>query len=118
MYCSMNDFSEVYSEFIIEVINMSYFTVTIDNVGFKLNGKAENLVIARPIVKDHGPWPRKLEPRERVSLFCSLDQLIELPDTLKIKKAFVETVCGTTCTGTSNALKKLIKFVKRERTKS
>jgi len=111
---STNEFSEVYGEFAIEVINMGSFPVTIKSLGFKTKGSANNLHIVYPIVKDNGSWPRRLKPREGVSLYCSLDFLLKDPGAKKIKNAFARTTCGMTYTGTNNALKGLVRFIKDE----
>jgi hypothetical protein len=112
---SIDEFNEATGEFLIEVINMSSFPVIVNQVGFKLNIRPDSFIIDKPIIKDNGPWPRKLEHRDSVSLYCSLSDLINSPRSISIKNAFAETACGTTCTGTSVALKKLVEFIKDER---
>lgn len=112
---STGEFNETTGEFLIEVINMSYFPVTINQVGFKLNDRPDSFIIDQPIIKDNGTWPRKLERRDSISLYCSLSDLINSPRSISIKNAFAETTCGKTRTGTSVALKKLADFIKEER---
>ena len=112
---SIDEFNEITGEFIIEVINMSYFPVIVNQVGFKLNIRPDSFIIAHPIIKDNGTWPRKLEHRDSVSLYCSLSDLINSPRSISSKNAFAKTTCGTTHTGTSVALKKLVEFIKYER---
>ena len=112
---AIDEFNEVTGEFLIDVINMSSFPVTVTHVGFKLKVKPGNLIIVKPIIKDNGTWPRKLEHRESVSLYFPLSNLLNSHLSISIKNAFAKTTCGTTCTGTSVALKKLVKFIKEER---
>lgn len=106
-----DEFHEVTGEFLIEVINMSSFPVTVTHVGFKLKVKPGNLIVLKPTIKDNGTWPRKLEHRDSISLYFPLSDLIGSPLSISIKNAFAKTACGTTCTGTSVSLKKLVKFI-------
>src|SRR3546814_14458946 len=56
----------------IEVVNLSSFPVTVEEVGFTLNARSatrgERLVVLVPINSDGGPWPRRLEPRTTVKI--------------------------------------------------
>jgi hypothetical protein len=89
--------------FAIEVLNLSNFELTVDEVGFTLNGnklkKGRRAAIPRPIVIDGEPWPRRLKPRESVSLY------FHRPDPSEpIGKAYASTACGEVRYGDSPAL--------------
>ncbi|WP_112662188.1 hypothetical protein [Microvirga flavescens] len=92
--------------FAIEVLNSSNFALTVDEVGFTLNGntikKGERAAITKPIIIDGKPWPRRLEARESVSLY------FYLPDPSDpIGWAYARTACGEVRYGDSPALKQL-----------
>lgn len=89
----------------IEVINMSSFPVTISEVGLtkgsnKIN-KTGRYAIVNPIIIDGKPWPRRLEPRESVSVYS---QAILGHD---IGKAYAKTSCDEVRYGDSPALKQM-----------
>lgn len=85
-------------EVCIEVINLSSFPVTIDEVGFTLPGRTR-LAVIEPILPDSGGWPRRLEPREAVTVYADTTTL-----SPNIGKAYARTACGVTRFGKSPAL--------------
>lgn len=119
MVTSSNEFNldHIDEYFAIEAINLSTFPVTIDSIGFKLSGKTERMAIVQPVVIDGGKWPRKLEPRESVTFYASLTQILCDPGTAKIKYAFAETSCGVLCKGTSGALRGLVNLARQNQLK-
>ena len=112
---SKEEFNPVYGKFMLEIVNLSNFSVTICHVGFKIFGDNGHLSIAQPILYDGGEWPRRLESRESFTVYCSLDYLLNNPKSINIKNAFAETSCGSICKGSSKALKQLVAFMKNER---
>lgn len=86
----------------IEAVNMSCFPITISGVGFSTHSRSQ-LVVAQPIVLDGKPWPRRLEPREAVTVYLSPQLMLE-PKMLLAKAAYVKTDCGITKEGTGPAL--------------
>lgn len=92
--------------FSIEVVNLSNFAVTVDDVGFTLGGntvKGTRAAIPQPILIDGGRWPRRLESREAVSVyFDHLDMIGR-----RIGRAYASTACGETAYGTSPALEQV-----------
>ena len=93
--------------FSIEVTNLSAFALTISEVGF-LKGRATSssparMLIAYPLILDGGQWPRKLEPRDQVSLYLDPQHI---PHG-SIGKAYAKTLCGELAVGDSPALKQL-----------
>lgn len=96
----------------IEIINLSYFAVTIDEVGFHVKGKKDRLILPQPITGDQKEWPRKLEPRDTVTVYGQFAELFNQSDAGQIKNAYAETACGEIKKGTSKALKSLTKFIK------
>lgn len=90
--------------FCIEVINRSYFPVTITEVGVLYSGTTNRGAYISPIIPDGRPWPRRLEPRESVTVYG------QKPDKLdghSIRCAYAQTDCGERITGNSAALKQI-----------
>jgi len=109
---SINEFctEPLDSYFAIEAVNLSTFPVTVDNVGFELIKDDRRMSIVQPIFMDEGKWPRRLEQRESVTVYCSLPILLKDPGTCIIKNAFAETSCDNFFRGKSEALKGLVRF--------
>ncbi|MDZ7888356.1 MAG: hypothetical protein U5M72_03475 [Pseudomonas sp.] len=90
--------------FCIEVTNLSDFAVTVKDVGFFYRGTNKRGAIIQPVLIDNGPWPRRLESRTSVTIYCQVGSTnIEK----KIKAAYAITECGKTKTGNSPALHQL-----------
>lgn len=87
----------------IEVLNLSAFPVTVCEVGLTMRGLEGRLVFITPILYDRKPWPRRLEPREAVSVYCS-PQVAQQKEMLLARKAYAKTECGFVRTGSSPAL--------------
>jgi len=90
--------------FCIEVINLSAFAVTVEDVGVFFKGTAVRGSIVQPILADGGTWPRRLEPRSSVTVY-SQTPASKFGDVIKC--AYAKTSCGYTQTGTSPALKQI-----------
>ncbi|MBC3917118.1 hypothetical protein H8L32_06495 [Undibacterium sp. CY18W] len=90
--------------FCVEVINMSAFAVTVDEVGVFFKGTEIRGCIRMPILIDGGTWPRRLEPRSAVTLY---GQKPESTSGNRIKCAYAMTSCGHTQTGITPALKQI-----------
>jgi hypothetical protein len=82
----------------IEVTNLSSFPVTIDEVGYTLPSRRRATII-KPILLDSKGWPRRLEPRDSVTVY---GDVADIPRN--IGKAFARTACGVTRFGNSPAL--------------
>lgn len=93
--------------FCIEVINLSAFPVSIDEVGFSRVRTRARAAVPQPILHDKGGWPRRLEPHESVSAYVNI---AELP--LDISKAYATSQSGATRRGNSGALSALKKALK------
>ncbi len=94
----------------IEVINLSTFPVTINEVGFNYKNK-ENLrwAITKPIFYDEKILPYRLEPRTSLTAYCS-PEAFDKKISVLIKNAYATTDCRKTITGKSGALKQFIKM--------
>jgi len=90
--------------FCIEVINMSAFAVTVDDVGVFYKGTDRRGSITQPVLLDGGRWPRRLEPRSSVTVYS---QSPISSSGHAIKCAYARTECGNTQEGTSPALKQI-----------
>jgi hypothetical protein len=89
--------------FCIEVTNLSAFPVTVYDVGVFYRGSDNRGSLANPILIDGGGWPRRLEPRTAVSVYC---RSLQQPGHI-IRCAYARTECGHTETGTSGALEQI-----------
>jgi hypothetical protein len=99
--------------FAFEVINHSKFDVTINEIGFfnsKTNGRYS---IPEPILKDSGKWPRKLEPRESVTLYADLSSIFDIEHLPFVTSAFAVTSCNHTETGVSESLIQLVRHAQK-----
>jgi hypothetical protein len=98
----------------IEIVNLSSFDVTIDSIGFLPSKGNDIITIITPIIlSSNKEFPRKLEPRESVTIYSNLDALIHFDSAYLIKTAFAKTACGHRATGKSKALDELVKFCKK-----
>jgi hypothetical protein len=91
----------------IEVINLSGFPVTIDEVGltrqfWRVNG--DRMAVPQPLLFDNRPWPRRLEARDALQAYVELGQLIGRTD---FTRAYASTACGRMRFGSSPVLRKL-----------
>jgi hypothetical protein len=89
----------------VEIRNLSKFAVTVDEVGLKSPWTRERIVLATPIIPDKGAWPRRLEPREVVTVHFNTLELMKLRKLSGLRRAYAATACGTTCFGSSKALR-------------
>lgn len=96
----------------LEVVNLSKFAVTVDQVGLKPFLKRKRIALVNPVIRDGKPWPRKLEPRESVTVFFDVTNLLVAENIQSVKRAYASTACGVTCYGTSGALREFVKNVR------
>jgi len=92
--------------FCIEVTNLSAFAVTVHDVGVFYHGTKARGSFIQPVFMDGGTWPRRLEPRCAVTVY---GQRPESTSEKSIRCAYARTECGVTKTGTSPALKQIVK---------
>ena len=90
----------------IEVINMSNFAITIDDVGFFLMG-GDRLVLSECFTRS-AKLPERLEPRTAFTIYASPSAYQDSRFSVALK-AYAKTSCGKTFKGTSNFFKALIK---------
>jgi hypothetical protein len=91
--------------FNIEVVNLSTFPITIEEVGFYLSGSDKRMVVTEPIFYDGKPWPRRLESHDSMS--AHFDPREFGPHAQNITKAYARISSGGIYVGTSPALKQL-----------
>lgn len=94
----------------VEIVNISKFAVIIDEVGLKRMWTRSRMTMINPIVPDGRPWPRKLEPRESVTVHFDATKLLDLDHIGAVRKAYASTVCGATRYGRSGALRDFIRI--------
>ena|SRR5665213_2429941 len=61
--------------FRIEVVNLSAFALTVNEVGVFYSGTGRRGAILQPVLHDDGSWPRRLEPRSSVTAYARADAL-------------------------------------------
>ncbi|VAW12359.1 hypothetical protein MNBD_BACTEROID05-553 [hydrothermal vent metagenome] len=112
---SSNEFEreDVADTLVVEVINLSAFPVIIGEVGLRKKWTRRRMAMPIPKLIDKGEWPRKLEPRESVIAHFDLTQLLGEVNLRKARCAYAKTICGELQTGTSKALKDLVRLVKQ-----
>lgn len=101
-------FPQGHHQFSIEVLNLSNFAVTVEEVGFTLRKRepfGDHLVITSPQIFDGKPWPRRLESREAVSVYFAVEPMLKRAGNLD--KAYVRTACGEHIRGDSPALRQI-----------
>lgn len=76
----------------IEILNLSAFPVTVSQVG--LTNPLGKLIVI-PILLDGEPFPRRLEPRAKFSVYFD-PSFIKEPSFKENKEVFVETQCNHT----------------------
>jgi hypothetical protein len=96
----------------LEVINLSKFAVTVDEVGLMRAWSRRRMALVTPIIMDGGAWPRRLEPRESVMIRFDATNLLGLKNIGRVTRAYASTVCGTTCYGKSGALRQFIRIAR------
>lgn len=90
--------------FAIGVVNLSAFAVTVEHTGFTLKG-TKSRAVAVPFTLDGKPWPRRLEAKEAVSVYCRpMESMASDPP---IKAAYVQLSTGEVITGKGPALVRL-----------
>jgi len=98
----------------IEIANLGFIPVTIDEVGFLLeNASKGRLAITKPLIIDGGSFPRRLEPRASFVAYAAEDSEGKTPFH-RVTKAYAQTACGVVSTGTSPFLKNLIKISRQK----
>lgn len=90
--------------FCIDVVNLSDFAVTIDDVGVLYHGTSERCCFVTPLLLDGKPWPRRLEPRSSVTIYGPPP--FGTPER-RPKCVYAKTECGVTRTGTSQAFRQI-----------
>lgn len=78
----------------IEITNLSSFEVTVTEVGLLLRDAKTRMMILAPILFDEGPWPRRLKPREAVTVYSPLPAILDDPRAANVHKAYARTACG------------------------
>ena len=97
----------------IEVINLSAFAVTVDEVGLELVTK-ERLINTPTTTTNHGPLPVRLEPREALTVLC-FPELKTDPRLGEVCVAYARCQCGTVRYGNSPALKQVVREAEEKR---
>jgi hypothetical protein len=86
----------------IEAVNLGAVAVTVYELGLFHHGTPTRSPFIPPIIIDGGSWPRRLEPRTSVTVYCQSARI----DARKypIRCAYALTDCGLTFKGNSEAL--------------
>ena len=87
----------------VEVINLSAFGVTIDEVGFSDHTIAGNFAMVGPQISRNKKWPVRLRPHEK-AIFYSTDGVLLPPAVWSNPCAYAKTDCGECIFGSSPVL--------------
>jgi hypothetical protein len=98
--------------FAIEVVNISRFTVIVNEIGFLVSGTKQRMSIPIPLLYNQEKFPTKLEPREAVTFYVSLQSILSSTNIRNVYCAFAKTSCDHIKTGKTQALKQLIQYVR------
>ncbi|MFM0049870.1 hypothetical protein [Caballeronia grimmiae] len=84
----------------IEVLNLSAFPVTIDELGMTTAGSARK-VFVDSLTADGRNLPVRIEPRDSVKFYTIMLETTEFAGALDL---YADTACGTRSIGTSPAI--------------
>lgn len=98
------------SDIAIEIVNLSRFSVEVDQVGFLLNGSGRRLCIFDPDKSSGADWPKRIEARGKATVHGNLSDLLNSEDVGRIECAFAETSCGHVEKGSSEVFPALLKL--------
>lgn len=96
----------------VEVVNLSKFPVTIEEVGLMPRWHRTRYALAAPILLDGGTWPRRLEARDNVVVRFDTTKLLDLENIGAVNRAYASTRCGTTMSGRSRALAEFVRIAR------
>jgi hypothetical protein len=93
----------------VDIVNLSSFAVTVQEVGFVPSGARGRLpgrmVVPHPLTSDGKPFARRLEPREAVTVYLDYEDL--RGKGRMMGRAYVRTLCDEMVFGGSPALTQL-----------
>ncbi|GJM27026.1 MAG: hypothetical protein DHS20C16_34410 [Phycisphaerae bacterium] len=97
----------------VDVINLSAFPVTIEEVGFELETKEH--MIQQPMESlNRGLLPIRLDSREALMILYPA-KFLDDPRFAEVRTAYARCQCGTTRHGSSKALKQLVENAREKR---
>ncbi len=89
----------------IEVTNLSWFPLTVSEVGVLFRGTSERGVVIEPMLHDGGSFPRRLESRTSFTAYLHPEAFVRTQH--RVRAAYAKTDCGLTFTGNTPALQQL-----------
>lgn len=98
----------------VEIINVGKFAVVVSEVGLGGRWHRMRTVLVKPLPTDGSKWPRRLEPRDSVTVLFEVARLLDDSNAPYFAYAYAATACGTTCKGSSGALKELARAIRAE----
>lgn len=98
----------------IEVINLSTFPVTINEVGFHLKGTTSRWALVSPTLLDGGKFPRRLEPRSAFTAYFDPGPESDPGFPLIAKAAYASTDCQETKTGSVKNILRMLRHQLRD----
>lgn len=101
--------------FTVEVINLSEFPVVVTEVGFDCRGRGHLVPVGSAVhdYKHSTALPCRLEPHASCSQFYLLEKTAveNCPEFKKVNRAYARTQCGARVTGTSPALRQIVRRI-------
>lgn len=86
----------------IEVTNLSWFPLTVSEVGVLFRGISERGAVIEPVLYDGGTFPRRLDSRTSFTAYLHPEAFVGTRH--RVRAAYAKTDCGLTFTGNSPAL--------------
>ncbi len=101
----------------IEVVNLSAFPVTIEEIGFcdKDPRKSERSVIRVPLLPNGESWPVRLEPRASFTGYCEFHDFVLHNPLSHFNRAYAVTSCEEFGWGKSEIMNVVKSFAKQLR---
>ena len=93
--------------FAINVVNVGKFAITLNEVGLMKRGQQPRFTFRDATDLGGNVLPRRLEPREDVTLHFKISALRGVPELTRATRAYAHTACGEFRYGNSAALREL-----------
>jgi len=101
--------NEQWEGFCIEVINLGFFPVTIEEIGLTRTDIKNRIIFPQPEMSGGEKLPKRLESRTSISFYIPSEKNILQDGLPYVKHFYATTACGVTVRGNSEVTKWLIK---------
>jgi hypothetical protein len=101
-------------QFLLEVVNLSGFPVTIEQAGLVIHRRRRYVFVGCQIMPGGRSFPCRLEPREGIGCYYPGTNGVPTESMAAAQKAFVKTSCGQVRYGDSAALRSSRSLAQRQ----